>query len=524
MTGEVGTGKTTLCRSLLEQVPEGVDVAIILNPKLTALELVASVCDELGVSYPPETQSLKVLVDRLNLHLLEVHARGSRTVLIIDEAQNLSMDVLEQVRLLTNLETTTQKLLQIILIGQPELQALMAQPDLRQLAQRITARYHLTPLRRTETVEYIRHRLDVAGCHRPLFSAGAERLIHRLSGGVPRVINALCDRALLGAYASRKARVRKGLVRRAASEVLMKKPVKLRRRVLGWCVAALVLVLLSGAWHREGDRILQIIWPGTETVPLGPGQEGLDGGAAIPPEEEKDEPFLSGALEEYEVLADMPDPGTALPGPDGHSVGAWLYEVGSTDLGPAFDALFESWNIHDSGMPGADPCETAFLAGLRCLKGSGNWNTLRHLNRPAILELVDSVGERHYVAAMGLKDQGLILDVDGQHFSFSLSDLDPLWYGQFTILWKPPPHGTSPLRRGDRGPAIRWLQGMLDRAEGLTLPRSSGSLFQAELENRVMAFQKRHGLEADGIAGEQTFIQLNGAVGDPGIPRLDRGN
>ncbi|NTU60057.1 MAG: AAA family ATPase, partial [Deltaproteobacteria bacterium] len=133
LTGEVGTGKTTLCRSLLDQVPEGVDVALILNPRLTALELVSSICDELLIPWPAGTQSLKVLVDLLNRHLLDAHARGRRTVLVIDEAQQLSADVLEQVRLLTNLETATAKLLQIVLIGQPELQPLMARSDLRQL-------------------------------------------------------------------------------------------------------------------------------------------------------------------------------------------------------------------------------------------------------------------------------------------------------------------------------------------------------------------------------------------------------
>ena len=201
LTGEVGTGKTTLCRSLLEQVPEKVKVALILNPKQTATELVASICDELNVSYPDGTESLKTLIDLLNNHLLETHSNGFRTILIIDEAQNLSIDALEQVRLLTNLETTTQKLLQIILIGQPELEALLTRPELRQLGQRITARYHLTPLSLIETRAYIMHRLEVVGCKQQLFTWSAFRLIFRLSGGFPRLINIICDRAMLGAYA-----------------------------------------------------------------------------------------------------------------------------------------------------------------------------------------------------------------------------------------------------------------------------------------------------------------------------------
>jgi len=249
LTGEVGTGKTTLCRSLLEQVPEGVEVALVLNPKQTALELVASLCDELNVSYPPATESLKVLIDLLNLHLLKIHTKGRRTVLIIDEAQNLSTDVLEQVRLLTNLETTTQKLLQILLIGQPELQTKMARPELRQLGQRITARYHLTPLLLNETAAYIEHRLEVAGCKRKLFSKGTLHLVHKLSGGVPRVINTICDRALLGSYAKQRDRVNRRLVRKAASEVIGPRILLRCRRLFGWAVALLVLLILGAGWQ-----------------------------------------------------------------------------------------------------------------------------------------------------------------------------------------------------------------------------------------------------------------------------------
>ena len=244
LTGEVGTGKTTLCRSLLNQVPEGVEVALVLNPKQTALELVASLCDELKVSYPAGTDSLKVLIDLLNLHLLDIHAKGRRTVLIIDEAQNLSTDVLEQVRLLTNLETSTRKLLQILLIGQPELQTMMAQPELRQLGQRITARYHLTPLLPDETAAYVQHRLEVAGCKRQLFSKATLRLVHKLSDGIPRLINTICDRALLGAYAKQREKVNRSIVQKAATEVMGPGLLVRPRRLFGWAMALLAVLLL----------------------------------------------------------------------------------------------------------------------------------------------------------------------------------------------------------------------------------------------------------------------------------------
>jgi len=216
LTGEVGTGKTTICRCLLEQVPDHVDVALILNPRVSAMELLASLCDELGIEYARDTTSIKRLTDVLNAHLLETHARGRRTVLIIDEAQNLDADALEQVRLLTNLETTREKLLQIVLIGQPELRSLLAREELRQLSQRITARYHLEPIQRGETAAYIRHRLQVCGATDAIFNEAAIDLVQKLSGGVPRLINVMCDRTMLGAYVENKHKVDAAIVIRAA--------------------------------------------------------------------------------------------------------------------------------------------------------------------------------------------------------------------------------------------------------------------------------------------------------------------
>ncbi|MFQ5609010.1 MAG: ExeA family protein, partial [Woeseiaceae bacterium] len=220
LTGEVGTGKTTLVRTLLQnRLPDNADVAVVLNPQLSDLEFLETICEELGIADPEVSGSSKALIDALNHHLLMAHADGRRTILVVDEAQNLSRDVLEQVRLLTNLETSKQKLLQIILIGQPELRELLARTDLRQLAQRITGRFHLTPLSRDETAEYIEHRLRVAGALGEVFESGAKREIFRLSQGVPRLINVVCDRALLGAYSRESRKVNRTLVRRAAAEI-----------------------------------------------------------------------------------------------------------------------------------------------------------------------------------------------------------------------------------------------------------------------------------------------------------------
>ena len=244
LTGEVGAGKTTVCRCLLEQIPESCDVAYIFNPKLTVAELLSTICAEFGIACPPGNTSIKVFVDCINAYLLDAHARGRHTVLIIDEAQNLSADVLEQMRLLTNLETNQRKLLQIILLGQPELAAMLARPELRQLAQRIVARYHLGPLTKPEVAAYVRHRLEVSGTQRQLFPAALMGRLYRLSGGIPRVINVLCDRALLGAYVQGKERVDRATLTQAAREVLHQ-PTAQRSNMMRPLLAG--LALLAGA-------------------------------------------------------------------------------------------------------------------------------------------------------------------------------------------------------------------------------------------------------------------------------------
>jgi general secretion pathway protein A len=251
LTGEVGTGKTTVCRAFLEQLPEGVDVALVLNPAMTASELLHAICDEFRVELTAVEPSVKTMLDQLNRFLLDAHARGRRPVLIIDEAQNLRPKVLEQIRLLTNLETAKHKLLQIFLIGQPELRTLLASPDLRQLNQRITARYHLTPLSARETAGYVDHRNAVAGVVRPLFTQTALKRVHRRSRGVPRLINLLCDRALLGAAVSRRMQVTAKIVDAAAREVIQRKDPALGRGrgigLLGTATAVLT-ALAVGVW------------------------------------------------------------------------------------------------------------------------------------------------------------------------------------------------------------------------------------------------------------------------------------
>lgn len=247
LTGEVGTGKTTVCRCLLEDLPDTVDVAFILNPKLNAAELLATICDELGIRYPKGSKSEKVFIDRINAYLLDSHGKGRRTILIIEEAQNLSEDVLEHVRLLTNLETNERKLLQIVMIGQPELLEKLERPELRQLAQRITARYHLGPLTRSEVSAYVSHRLAVAGARGALFPASTLDPLYKLTGGIPRLINVVCDRALLGAYVQGQDRADGHTLDKAAREVFGTRGADLRRKIVRrWAAAAAAVLLVCG--------------------------------------------------------------------------------------------------------------------------------------------------------------------------------------------------------------------------------------------------------------------------------------
>ena len=259
LTGEIGAGKTTVCRCILEQAPEGTNIAFVLNPKLSSQELLATICDELRIDYPP-TSGLKILIDRLNAYLLAAHAEGQRTVLIIDEAQNLSYEVLEQIRLLTNLETNQQRLLQIILLGQPELQEILAQPELRQLAQRIAARHHLGPLTQPETIAYVRHRLAVAGMEQSTFTIPAIEEVFLLSCGIPRMINLICDRALLGAYSKGVRRVDRAMARQAANQVFGARASTSLTLVPPWIILALMtvatLLIVAGIRWSESGKIL----------------------------------------------------------------------------------------------------------------------------------------------------------------------------------------------------------------------------------------------------------------------------
>src|ERR1700716_3138043 len=425
LTGEGGTGKTTIVRSLLAQTPKNAEIALILNPRMTAPEFLLTICEELGIGVPDTAPgSLKDLVDILSGYLLRAHAGGRRVVVVVDEAQNLAPSVLEQVRLLTNLETNTRKLLQIILIGQPELRELLGRNELRQLAQRITGRYHLNPLTHDETAAYVRHRLRVAGATSDIFSPTALTEVYRLAVGVPRVINVVCDRALLGAYSMDRHRVTASLVRHAATEVFGK---RFSPRWLPWlgtaAAAALLVTTTILLWNFRP-------W-GSAFHPAAAGAAGKRDNVAqatrlIPP------PVIPGALSQVTAK----DPSGTRSAFSGHELTELLAKhAGETDTDSAFSKLFGLWRIQYVPA-GVDPCSQASNQGLECLNQRGSFGQLRLYNRPAILILNDDAGASHQVVLTALDDEQASIQLGGASHDVSIGELSRYWFGDFVMLWR----------------------------------------------------------------------------------------
>ena len=497
LTGEVGTGKTTVIRSLLEQLPGHAEVALILNPRITPPEFLLTICEELHLQVPPESRnSTKALMDQLGHYLLEAHARGRRVVLIVDEAQNLSFETLEQVRLLTNLETATTKLLQIILIGQEELRALLEQPDLRQLAQRITGRYHLSPLSRDESAGYVKHRMRVAGATAEAFTPGALREIHRLSNGIPRVINVVSDRALLGAFTREDHRVGATYIRQAASEVYGRPiPAPWLRWATAGAVAAALALVAFGAWSlfgRDETRTAATKAPAaTATSNAAPAQ-----------------PVVATPAAATAAVATAPALDQLL-----------AQNANDTTTEAALAQLFKRWNMTYVPNRGRG-CEQATAQGLECLFQKGSWAQLRTLNRPAILTLTDDVGGTHQVLLTALTDEAATIELGGKPQDVPIASISRYWFGDFLLLWRPPLAVAKSLGPGMRGAEVRWLRENMRAAQGLPEARPASDFYDEELTRLVQDFQRTHRLNADGVAGVQTQIVLDTVLNPSGSPTL----
>ena len=497
LTGEVGTGKTTVCRCLLEKVPDEAEIVFILNPKLSALELLAAICDELNISRPVELSGTNVLVDLINRALLENHANGHRTVLIIDEAQNLAIDVLEQIRLLTNLETNKQKLLQIVLLGQPELRDKLKQPELEQLSQRISARHHLGPLNKEETRSYILHRLSVAGLSKPLFAEDAIAAIFRISGGVPRLINMICDRAMLGAYAKGLHQVRKKTVNTAAREIFGESsisssgssmPIYPRWQIglLTLCICALVIIALNLTSNNASSNLEKSQSPLPQAL-----------GTAKNPREMDESPVLTTAPVQDDRQTVITEP---WPGP------ADL----ATSQEQAFADLFKLWKLDFKGD--LYPCQEADLHGLACLARQGVIGDLIRFDRPVILSMTLEQQEFHVL--LKEMDNHLVTVVSGgRQQQRRIEEVVALWDGNFILLWRPPPGYRGSMRPGSKGMDVHWLAEQMAIIQGGQVVADLKDTYHAGLTRSVKMFQYDNGLESDGIAGKETLILVNSLAG-----------
>jgi general secretion pathway protein A len=528
LTGEVGTGKTTVVRTLLSRVPHHADVAVILNPRVTPVEFLLTICEELGLDIADaDRDSVKQMVDALNRRLLQAHAEGRRIIVLVDEAQNLSFEVLEQVRLLTNLETPTQKLLQIILIGQPELRELLDRTDLRQLAQRITGRYHLMPLSREETKGYVRHRLRVAGATDEIFTPAALTEVHRLSSGIPRVINVACDRALLGAYTQETRRISAALVRQAAGEVYGR---RFLPTWLGWVAGGVGSVVLAAGlfaawqlWHVQISAMLTAAPGSTRAAPA----------VRHPPSVTSTAPASTPGEPAGTATAAVTTPAAANPAAANSGAGvpsavpapplATIHDLlaansaNTTDTA-AFRRLLSLWGT--AMADDKDPCGQARKAGLACLDQRGSWAQVRTLNRPAILTLTDDAGQRHRVVLSALDDKYATVDLGEHNHRVALDDLSRDWFGDFTVIWKPKTVRTRLLSVGMQGDEVRWLRRSLNALRGGSSDPEHADVFDEELAIAVQNFQREHRLNVDGIAGLQTQVVLDTALAEPGSPML----
>ena len=487
LTGEVGTGKTILCRCMLEQIPEGTRIALLLNPLVTPRELLAAISEELGIDISETSDSTRLLVDRLNRYLLDAHARGERVVVVIDEAQNLSPEALEQVRLLTNLETTKEKLLQIVLLGQPELRELLQRRNLRALAQRITARYHLSPLGPKDTHLYIRHRLQVAGAQRNPFRRSAMSALYRRSQGIPRLINIIADRSLAAAYAKERADVTAAMVHEAANEVqLGERQVKHQRWPwLAAAVAALAVVALGLATFMD-IRFPADISP----VETSPGQA------------EKVQPIEQAAATESRASPVAPNITPALDS-------AWL----ENHQQEVWQELADIW--HDNGAADAvrAACNGENGRGYACLHDRGNWSKIKRLDLPVVLVLQGDYPSR--LLLRGMDEDRLLIGGSVQPLTVTRNVVDSRWLGSYLVAWPQAPGWPAEVSRGDNGAAAATI---IEMAARVDVPYQGGQSFDASFELWLRSFQMRNGLEPDGIVGRRTLLYLMTASIDE--PRL----
>jgi general secretion pathway protein A len=500
LTGEVGTGKTTVLRSLLNQLDaDHYCTALIFNPSLSPTELLQTIARELGV--PTDTSHPLSALDALNQFLLKQNVEGRTVVLVIDEAQDLEAPVLEQVRLISNLETDTEKLIQIVLAGQPELVKILKGKGMRQLAQRITVRYHLQPMDFQDTVQYINHRLEVAGGKGgSLFSRRSLKRIYRYSRGLPRLINAACDRSLLAGYARDKAKITTRIVSAGIKD-------------MGWGSA-------FHAWRR-----------GLILIPTFIVLAALAAGAIyfLRPD------FIEHFIGSQPVVAtvEQPPQATVITGEE-------LFRFMTAELGKvpeeesarkAFNTLAEFWNV--SPVPEGDRMaqlnemeRAAQERKLHLYRFSGNLGALLRIDYPAVLEMnMPGMPGKRFISLVGMKnEQLLVVPSFASRTSLSFSEIERHWSGRGFLLWKDHLNllmNGSPILPGAKGTHITQLQGLLKEA-GLYGKALTG-VYDGETLSAVKVFQLSRGIEEDGIVGGQTLMILYRSIDRFKVPKLVAG-
>lgn len=495
LTGEVGTGKTTVAKAMLANLDETTKAGLILNPTFSTRDLLEAICDEFNIIYPQDA-TLKQLNRVIHHYLLDNHNAGWQTLLVIDEAQHLSAEVLEQLRLLTNLETETRKLLKVLLVGQPELQRLLQTTQLRQLAQRITGRYHLLPLDGKETEDYIAFRLHTAGGNQQLFNRSSTKLIAKYSHGIPRLINLICDKALNMSYHQGSAVVDKQMVLRACEEVMQfqadiyqqdNKPRQMRaRRQFGWPALGTAAIGVAAAFG--------VGWAAVNDMPKKPISAFVEETVAISVPESAPEPVEPVVLNDH-----LTDEQREL-----------LLSQKQSNL--AVNDLYRLWGYRASVRDNL--CLSEAQSTMVCERRMATWPLLVKQNRPVILEL-NYQGEIGYVILYAVGDDKVEVLNGEQRLRLPLSWLKPMWQGNIIELWQSPLQET--LRLDMQGPAIEVLDQLL--AEAVSERPLGTSMFDSELKERVELFQRWQGIGVDGIAGQRTLDRLQQNV-QPNAPTL----
>ena len=528
LTGEVGTGKTTLTRTMIKRIPPHVRVAYILNSKLNVADVLASICDELDIDLPNASElSLtkqsftKQCIDALNRNLLAAHADGKKTLIVLEEAQNLTADVLEALRLLSNLETSTDKLLHILLVGQPELLDILAQQELRQLNQRVVSRFHLSPLDKDDLSNYINHRLHRAGAKKAIFDSNCAAVLFRLTGGVPRLINLVCHQSLVAAYSTGAQTVSAKLVKQAASEILSED--KKSPRKIVWLLGIVVALGLSGGLiltlspakllNQFSPVMAQLDAPEEISVVANDQPLGLVG--EMPSEE------LDGVIEPL-----LPEPIVELPVTQ--EVSLQPEQLAPQTNANPFVGLLALWGTEAADVYSEEELTAvASLAMLRSEKvTTADMDTLEQINRPGIIWLLEETGylksyvlERLDLSMVRLQDRQGTVDI-------SVEDFQQRWNGSYLYLWRPPQSYVSPLSATSYAienisnpELVDWLQAQLAALDNSRDIIISGGRYTAAIAQQVLGFQKQQGLAADGILGRETLMRLAQLSGD-NIPLL----